>query len=181
MKKIYLLLALPLFLTACQGKGGEEATATDSTSQVVAAKDSLATDTPATPSALPTDAMGDDLLAAIVAAHPNAPIVIDIWATWCGPCTRAIETMKAIKPQLHEKGAVVVYLADESSPEGDWKARIADIEGVHYRITSAQMNSLGIVGFPSFMVLNKAGKPVFDNRSTAGFPGNEEILAAVEK
>lgn len=179
MKKVLLLLALPLALSACQGKCcSAAATASDSTTTTAT--------TPAPP--LPADvkiatlslnAKGEALLQEIIAAHKGAPIVIDIWATWCGPCTRAMVEMEEIKPKLKEKGVAFVYLTDESSPEGEWQERIATLPGTHYRISGEQMANFGIVGYPSFVVVDKDGKIVLDTRATAGFPGNAAIVEAL--
>jgi len=120
------------------------------------------------------------VLSTIIEKYKGKVVLVDFWATWCGPCMRAMEAMKPVKAQYKGKDVVFVYLTGETSPIGAWNKTIPDIKGEHYRVTASQWRywykELGIEGVPTFMVFDRKGK--FTAKYT-GFPGAEEIEASI--
>lgn len=179
MKMKFLpLLFLPLAFMAC--KNDKPATA-DTTAEAVTEKaDSTAEQRmPPTVKTIDPKLKGNEILSAIAADHKGQVVIVDVWATWCGPCTQAMEVMHPLKKELQPQGVAFVYLTDESSPEAEWSKRIELYQGTHYRIPEAQMGTFGLVGYPSYIVLDKSGKIAYDNRPTAGFPGNDALRNTV--
>ena len=127
---------------------------------------------------------GTDVLSAIAKNYEGKVVVIDFWATWCGPCRQAMKLIDEIKPELQKKGVVFVYLTGETSPLEKWEGMSATIEGDHYRITKKQWgalcSSLGLRGIPSYMILNKDGSTAYDNFKTGGYPGSEVLQNQAE-
>jgi thiol-disulfide isomerase/thioredoxin len=99
-------------------------------------------------------------------------VLIDVWATWCGPCRAAHAEMNPMKAQFADKDVVFLYLAGEDSPENTWKNMITDIHGSHYRLNQAQWEylskSLNVRGVPTYLIVDREGNQTY---YTTGFPG----------
>jgi thiol-disulfide isomerase/thioredoxin len=131
-----------------------------------------------------TDVAGTDVLTVLAKNYEGKVVVIDFWATWCGPCRQAMKLIDEIKPELQKKGVVFVYLTGETSPLAKWQEMIANIEGDHYRLTKKQWGelcgNLGLLGIPSYMILNKDGSTAYDNFKTGGYPGSDVLQNQAE-
>jgi thiol-disulfide isomerase/thioredoxin len=131
-----------------------------------------------------TDVAGTDVLSVLAKNYEGKVVVIDFWATWCGPCRQAMKLIDEIKPELQKKGVVFVYLTGETSPLAKWQEMIANIEGDHYRLTKKQWGelcgNLGLLGIPSYMILNKDGSTAYDNFKTGGYPGSDVLQNQAE-
>ena len=123
---------------------------------------------------------GEDIFKAIIAPYKGKPVLVDFWATWCGPCRRAMETIKPVKQELAGK-ATFVYVTGPSSPEGLWKNMICDIHGDHYYVTESQWSTLlkqfESQGIPTYVVVDKDGKVTTKH---VGFPGVDIIKQELE-
>ncbi len=131
---------------------------------------------------LDTVVAGDKLLETLVAPYKGKVVLVDVWATWCGPCIRAMKDMLPMKEELKDKGITYVYLAGDNSPEAIWKNMIPDIHGEHYRVTKEQwagfVKALQVEGVPTYFVINKSGEVAY--RAT-GFPGVDTMKDELQK
>lgn len=48
-----------------------------------------------------------------LAEFAGRPIVIEVWATWCGPCRRLRSTLREIEPELSEHATVLTVSVDQ--------------------------------------------------------------------
>ncbi len=83
------------------------------------------------------EAVTDDMFESTV-LDSNIPVLVDFWATWCGPCKR-------IAPVL-----------DSVAPEYTGKVKFVKIEVSDNQMTPAKYNVRGI---PT-LILFKDGKPI---------------------
>lgn len=118
---------------------------------------------------------------AIAENYEGKVVVLDFWATWCGPCRMAMKQIDAIKDELVKKGAIFVYVTGDTSPQADFDAMYKGIAGDHYRLPDAQwktvLNQFGISGIPYYMILKKDGSITYTHM---GYPGNDELKMQAE-
>lgn len=124
----------------------------------------------------------EDLFASLISKFRGKVLLVDFWATWCGPCRMANKEMIPMKEELKDKDVVYVYITGESSPEGTWKNMIPDIHGEHFRVTDAQWNylcgAMGVEGVPSYFVIDREGSIRY---KSVGFPGVSKIKDELKK
>lgn len=128
----------------------------------------------------------EQLLVEMLKPFKGKVILIDVWATWCGPCLAANKQMEPLKAEFADKDVVFLYLAGENSPEQTWKNMISDIKGQHYRVNKNQWNylqkSFNARGVPTYIIVDKKGEHSYQ---VSGFPGvntmKNELLKALEK
>jgi thiol-disulfide isomerase/thioredoxin len=127
------------------------------------------------------DVAQEKVFDAIMEKYKGKVVVVDFWATWCGPCMSAMESIKPLKEEMKGKDVVFLYLTGETSPLATWNKKIPDIHGEHYRVSDAQWrywyDTFGIRGIPTYMIYDKNGK---QRLNQAGFPGNEVLKKAIE-
>lgn len=178
MKKTLLLLSLATMMAASGCAKKNTTVQTQVNTEVSQTKAAYQVKT------LPASLAGKDVVKAIADNYKGKVVLIDFWATWCGPCRMAMKKIDEIKPEMMKKGCVFVYITGETSPYADWQGMIKNIAGDHYRLTDKQWsemcNSLNIPGIPAYLLLDKQGKNVYDNMSQGGYPGSEVLKNNIE-
>ena len=128
------------------------------------------------------DSEGDSLLVDLIKDFRGKVILIDFWNTWCAPCRDAIKQMTPMKEEFEGKDVVVMYIADESSPQETYDGMIVSMKGEHYRLSERQKGSLmqkwGFTGIPSYVIIGKDGM-VKDFHT--GFQGVEYYKRKIEE
>lgn len=103
----------------------------------------------------------EDLFASIISPFRGKVLLVDIWATWCGPCRMANKAMIPMKEELKDKDIVYIYITGETSPLKTWENMIPDIHGEHYRVTNAQWEYLSksfkVEGVPTYLIIDREG------------------------
>ncbi len=121
---------------------------------------------------------------AVTAADLRGRVVlIDFWATWCGPCHIQAEILAKIYPAARGRGAEFFGLAT-GEPEEIVREFLAG-KPLPYPVlldpASRVEAALEVVGLPTLVVLDRQGRIVF--RHTGLIDGNtlERVLAEAER
>ena len=118
----------------------------------------------------------------VVKLAGKLPVIVDFYATWCGPCRMANKAMLPLKEELKGKDIVYLYITGETSPLKTWENMIPDIHGEHFRLTDAQWSFLGdkfdIRGVPTYLIIDREGNV---KHQKTGFPGVAQIKEELMK
>ena len=62
----------------------------------------------------------EELFSTIISKFKGHVLLVDFWATWCGPCRMANKAMIPMKEELKDRDILYLYIAGENSPKGTW-------------------------------------------------------------
>ena len=124
----------------------------------------------------------ENILQTILDKYKGKAVLIDIWATWCGPCRAGHKAMAPMKEQMKGKNVQFVYITPSSSPPTTWQEMIKEIDGDHYYLTEEQyqyiLDKYEAPGIPTYAIYDTKGEQTY---KSIGFPDLDTIKNEIEK
>jgi len=85
-------------------------------------------------------------------------VLIDFWASWCGPCRQANPHLIELYKKYHDKGFDIISISVDKDTAA-WKGAVAkDKIGIwHQLLDNSLAESFGINGIPTQLLIDKTG------------------------
>ena len=105
-------------------------------------------------------------------------VLLDFWASWCGPCIADLGTLRKIKEQVAAQPVVFLNVSLDAN-EGAWKQAIAkhEIKGVHVRSEQVSQ-AYNVSGIPRYYLVDSQGLIVENDLRVWDV---DEVVAKIEK
>lgn len=110
------------------------------------------------------DVQGNPVKLSDVVNDPaNRYVLLDFWATWCGPCREAVPKLRDIYAKYHGKGLEIYSVSvDVSKNEKKWKQFIEEnkmdwihvLEGQGSGKKSAMTEAYALDGYPTLLLID---------------------------
>src|SRR4030081_3862434 len=113
--------------------------------------------------------------------YKGRPVLVNFWATWCGPCKVEMPWFEELRKQYAAQGFEILGLADDVDAGKDAIAKVAQKAGVSYPIllTDGKVQKAygGLDVLPMSFYIDRNGLVV---EETAGLGGKDEIEAHIK-
>lgn len=105
-------------------------------------------------------------------------VVLDFWATWCGPCRQYMPIIQEVHDRYKDKGLEIVALSTEERPVVErFEKKRKYTYPVYLDVMSNTSQGFGVTALPTLAVLNRKGEVVF----FASGPPPSALREAIEK
>lgn len=114
-------------------------------------------------------------------------VLIDVWATWCGPCKMEFPFITKVEKEFHGKNIKFVSISiDRLKDEQKWRDMIKaqGLSGIQLladkEITSSFIAGYYIQAIPRFIILDKEGKIINSDAPRPSEPELTDILNSLD-
>jgi thiol-disulfide isomerase/thioredoxin len=139
-------------------------------------------------SGLPT--VGEDLVQKVVQPHRGQVVIVNFWATWCGPCREEFPDL--VRLYRENKGSVVLVAVSMDEPEdagkaleyvrqhnSDFPAYIRGFKDFDAFVNAIDPKWMG--GIPATFVFDKSGKRVFTQEGKVTYDQLKKVIARLNE
>jgi thiol-disulfide isomerase/thioredoxin len=133
----------------------------------------------------PLDLTGKTFLGADFkwAGYRDRVVIVDFWATWCGPCRREMPNLRALFEKHHGRGLEVVGVSLDADKEA--LSRYLDETDVPWVTLAGAANQdlaakYGVRGIPTMFLVDKQGKIVARAHNIKALESQVESLLAAK-
>jgi thiol-disulfide isomerase/thioredoxin len=119
----------------------------------------------------------------ILKKHKGKTLVIEVWASWCGDCIKAMPKVKDLQAN-HPEVSYVFLSADKTADK--WKTGIEkhQIQGDHFMINDGMKGAFGkamdLDWIPRYIIVDKTGKIVLYRAIETDFDKINETLNSLK-
>ncbi len=109
-------------------------------------------------------------------------VLVDFWASWCGPCKKSFPAVKELQEKYGPKGFVVVAVSLDED-EADMRAFLKKnpVPFTILRDAKAKLADLaGVEGIPASFMLDREGKVRHAHVGYAGDKTKQELETQIE-
>lgn len=107
-------------------------------------------------------------------------VLLDFWATWCGPCKKAMPSIQKIADDYKDKGVVVYGVNVWERKENAAKDYLEKNPTIQYPTLlggDELAGTYGVTGIPTLVIIGKDGKV---SEIEVGFAGDEGLRKAID-
>ncbi len=118
---------------------------------------------PAPAFSLPVVANGADGQKSIALGDlKGSAVILDFWATWCGPCKAEAPIVNSVANRFHDKGLVVVGIntEDRAGLGGPWALSHHIGYPIAFDGNSTAASAYGVTGLPTLVVISRTGEVI---------------------
>ena len=108
-------------------------------------------------------------------------VLLDFWASWCGPCIRSFPMLKEFHEKYHEQGLLIIGISADRNPNAwhyalgqhacPWPMMHETTDSQKKRTSASDLYSIS--GFPTFVLLDPDGQVIFSPYEEHGFVDDE--------
>jgi len=109
-------------------------------------------------------------------------VIVDFWASWCGPCKESFPAMNELQKKYADKGLVIIAV-NEDEEKSDMQDFLKDNAATFNVVRDARQKLVSVAGIqtmPSSFVLGDDGKVRFTHTGFHGAATRKEYEEQIE-
>jgi thiol-disulfide isomerase/thioredoxin len=109
-------------------------------------------------------------------------VIVDFWASWCGPCKESFPTMNELNKTYGDRGLVIIAV-NEDERRADMELFLKDNPASFIVVRDAAqklVDKAGVNTMPSSFVLDQTGKVRFTHNGFHGEKTRKEYIQQIE-